>query len=62
MINTKHQHKHIPTLTIEIIGLTEKGYKALQKNPLAVGSPKERNEGIIQYYKKPEIIELFNQI
>jgi len=56
----RFRHKHIPTMTYEVIDYTSNGYKGIQKDSKSL-SAKERKEGKITYYSKSEIKELFNE-
>lgn len=53
-------HKYNPNITLEVIELTSKGVKGLQKNPKSL-SKKEKKEGIIVNYSDAELKELFEQ-
>jgi hypothetical protein len=59
-VKKKFRHKHIPTMTYEVIDYTSNGYKGIQKDSKSL-SAKERKEGKIAYYSKSEIKELFNE-
>ena len=54
------RHKHIPTMTYEVVDYTSNGYKGIQKDSKSL-SAKERKEGKIAYYSKSEIKELFDE-
>ena len=56
----RFRHKHIPTLTYDVIDYTSNGYKGIQKDSKSL-SAKERKEGKIAYYSKSEIKELFDE-
>ena len=56
----RFRHKHIPTMTYDVIDYTSKGYKGIQKDSKSL-SAKERKEGKIAYYSKSEIKELFDE-
>ena len=53
-------HKYNPNITLEVIELTSKGVKGVQKNPKSL-SKKEKKEGIIVNYSDAELKELFEQ-
>ena len=56
----KYVHKYNPNITIEILDYTNKGVKAIQKNPKSL-SKKEKKEGIIVFYSNSELKELFDK-
>lgn len=53
-----YTHKYIPTMTFEVIGFTEKGYKGIQKDSKSL-SKLERTKGKNASYTKSEFKELF---
>ncbi len=55
-----YKHKHIPTMTFEITGETENGYKGIQKDKKSL-SRLERTKGKSASYSSSELKDLFNK-
>lgn len=58
-IGAKYQHKHIPSMTFTITDYTNKGVKGIQKDSKSL-SKKERTEGIVVYYSKADLKDLWS--
>jgi antirestriction protein len=59
-VKSIYVHKYNPNITFEVIELTNKGVKGLQKNPKSL-SNKEKKQGIIVSYSDAELKELFEK-
>ena len=55
-----YKHKYIPTMTFEITGETENGYKGIQKDKKSL-SRLERTKGKSASYSSSELKDLFNK-
>ena len=58
VIGAKYQHKHIPSMTLEVVATTNKGVKGIQKDSKSL-SRKQRTDGIVVFYSNNELQDLW---
>jgi hypothetical protein len=59
-IEKVYRHKHIPTMTFEIVSETNNGYKGIQKDPKSL-SKIERSRGKLVSYSSADLKDLFTK-